>query len=61
METKNHELEDTNRREMLKKVGKSAVFIAPVLMSFNISEVNARISGKPTLPNEPDPPAQITG
>ncbi|MHB9031012.1 MAG: hypothetical protein ACYC9O_19755 [Candidatus Latescibacterota bacterium] len=36
--------ERTTRRDVLKKAGKSAAFIAPVLMSFKVSEVKAQNS-----------------
>jgi hypothetical protein len=43
----NYRIERTTRREILKKAGKSAAFIAPVMLSFNVSEVKARVSNLP--------------
>ncbi|MHB9027621.1 MAG: hypothetical protein ACYC9O_02510 [Candidatus Latescibacterota bacterium] len=48
METQN--TEKTSRREALKKAGKTAAIIAPVILSFNVNEVKARVSFLPPPP-----------
>lgn len=45
--------ENTSRREVLKKAGKGATFIAPVIMSFKVSEIKAQVS---FLSDPPAPP-----
>jgi hypothetical protein len=45
--------EKTSRREALKKAAKGAAFIAPVIMSFTVSEVKAQVS---FLSDPPAPP-----
>ncbi|MHB9030003.1 MAG: hypothetical protein ACYC9O_14650 [Candidatus Latescibacterota bacterium] len=42
--------EKPSRREALKKAGKTAAFIAPVILSFNVNEVKARVSFLPPPP-----------
>jgi hypothetical protein len=53
METNRTESEKFSRREALKKAGKVAAFIAPTLLTFNLSETRVYASG---LPNPPAPP-----
>jgi hypothetical protein len=37
--------EEISRRDMLKKAGKGAAFVAPGLVSFNVDELQAKASG----------------
>ncbi|MHB9030386.1 MAG: hypothetical protein ACYC9O_16595 [Candidatus Latescibacterota bacterium] len=36
---------ELTRREVLKKAGKTTAFVAPVIMSFKIGELQAKASG----------------
>ncbi|MHB9029074.1 MAG: hypothetical protein ACYC9O_09910 [Candidatus Latescibacterota bacterium] len=46
--------EDTTRREVLKKTGKTVAFAMPVIMSFKVNELKAKASG--SVGGLPEPP-----
>ena len=53
METNPAESNNASRREVLKRAGKAAAFITPMLLTFKLSEVKVHASGFPITPPPP--------